>query len=151
MKSALLLALFACSTAIAQPKPGWVLPEVNAPRVQRVLFDSKTAAEPVSCYVFTPESYDTDKERRFPVLYWLHGSGGSTPVAVARLAQRYGAAMRAGQIPEMIVVFPNGLPMGHVVRLERRRSEAGDDDDRGIDPAHGPQSPHAGATRGPDH
>jgi len=90
----------------------WVLPEVNAPRVQRVLFDSKTAGQPVSCHVFTPESYDTEKERRFPVLYWLHGSGGSTSAAVAQIAQRYGEAMRAGKIPPMIMVFPNGLPMG---------------------------------------
>jgi enterochelin esterase-like enzyme len=42
----------------------------------------------------------------------LHGSGGSTPAAAAQVAQRYGEAMRAGKIPPMILVFPNGLPMG---------------------------------------
>lgn len=112
MKKALFLALLGSTVALAQQKHVWVLPEVNAPRVQRVLFESKTAGPPVSCYVFTPDSYDTDKERRFPVLYWLHGSGGSSPGAAAQVAQRYGEAMRAGKIPPMIMVFPNGLPMG---------------------------------------
>lgn len=89
----------------------WVLPEVNAPRLQRVLFESKVAGERVSCYFFTPEIYDTEKERWFPVLYWLHGSGGSSPGALAQVAQRYGEAMRGGKIPPMLMVFPNGLPM----------------------------------------
>jgi enterochelin esterase-like enzyme len=96
----------------AQETPRWILPEPDAPRVQRVLFDSQTAGEQVSCYVFTPQPYDTDKEGRFPVLYWLHGSGGSSPGAVAQVARRYGEAMRAGKIPPMILVFPNGLPRG---------------------------------------
>ena len=90
----------------------WVLPEPDVPRMQRVLFDSKSADGQVSCYVFTPQPYDIDKERRFPVLYWLHGSGGSSPGAAAQMARRYSEAMRAGKIPPMILVFPNGLPKG---------------------------------------
>jgi enterochelin esterase-like enzyme len=90
----------------------WVLPEPDVPRMQRVLFDSKSAGEKVSCYVFTPQPYDIDKERRFPVLYWLHGSGGSSSGAAAQMARRYSEAMRAGKIPPMILVFPNGLPKG---------------------------------------
>ena len=90
----------------------WVLPEPDVPRMQRVLFDSKSAGEKVSCYVFTPQPYDIDKERRFPVLYRLHGSGGSSPGAAAQMARRYSEAMRAGKIPPMILVFPNGLPKG---------------------------------------
>jgi len=112
MKKVLLLALLWSSAALAQQKHVWVLPEADAPRLQRVLFDSKAAGEPVSCYVFTPESYDASKEQRFPVLYWLHGSGGSSPASAAQVAQRYGEAMRTGNIPSMIMVFPNGLPMG---------------------------------------
>jgi enterochelin esterase-like enzyme len=104
------------STAAPQATPSsgrqWVLPEPDAPRMQRVIFESEAAGEKVSCYVFTPETYDTDKEGRFPVLYWLHGSGGSSPDAAAQVARRYGEAMRAGKIPPMILVFPNGLPGG---------------------------------------
>jgi enterochelin esterase-like enzyme len=112
MKAFLLLTLLGSSMALAQQKHVWMLPEANAPGLQRVLFESKAAGQPVSCYVFTPKVYDMEKERRFPVLYWLHGSGGSSPGAAAQVAQRYGEAMQAGKIPPMLMVFPNGLPMG---------------------------------------
>jgi enterochelin esterase-like enzyme len=112
MKSLLFLFLPVSCIAMAQQNPVWVLPEVTAPRVQRVLFDSQKAGQQVSCYVFTPASYELEKERRFPVLYWLHGSGGSTPAAAAQVAKRYAEAMQTGKIPPMIMVFPNGLPMG---------------------------------------
>ena len=112
MKAALFCLLASLSVLHAQQKHVWGLPESTAPRLERVLFESKAAAQTVSCYVFTPESYDTNKERRFPVLYWLHGSGGSSPGSAAQLAQHYGEAMRAGKLPPMIMVFPNGLPMG---------------------------------------
>ncbi len=112
MKKALFVAFFLTSDALAQQQHGWVLPEVNAPGLRRVLFDSKTANQQVSCYVFTPEVYERDKEQRFPVLYWLHGSGGSSPGAAAQVARRYSQAMQAGKIPPMLMVFPNGLPMG---------------------------------------
>ncbi|MFM7603759.1 MAG: alpha/beta hydrolase [Prosthecobacter sp.] len=112
MKAATLCLLIFTSALGAQQKHVWLLPEADVPSLQRVIFDSKTAGEPVSCYVFKPESYDTAKEQRFPVLYWLHGSGGSSLGSAAQVAQRYGEAMRTGKIPPMILVFPNGLPMG---------------------------------------
>lgn len=112
MKASILCLLIFTSSLGAQQKHVWLLPETDAPSLQRVIFDSKTASEPVSCYVFKPDSYDTSKEQRFPVLYWLHGSGGSSSGSAAQVAQRYGEAMRTGKIPPMILVFPNGLPMG---------------------------------------
>lgn len=112
MKPALVSLFLLVTGLCAQQKHVWVLPEAGSPRLQRVLFDSKAAGEPVSCYVFTPESYDAAQEQRFPVLYWLHGSGGSSPGSAAQVAQRYGEAMRTGKMPPMIMVFPNGLPMG---------------------------------------
>ena len=67
--------------------------------MQRVLFDSKAAGGKVSCYVFTPQPYDVRKESRFPVLYWLHGSGGSSPDSATQVARRFSEAMRAGKPP----------------------------------------------------
>jgi hypothetical protein len=85
---------------------------VDSPRIQGVLFESEAAGEQVSCYVFSPQTHETDKDRRFPVRYWLNGSGGSSPAAAAELARRYGAEMREAKIPPMIPLFPNGLPRG---------------------------------------
>jgi enterochelin esterase-like enzyme len=45
------------------------------------------------------------------VLYWLHGSGGGL-AGLAQLARHFDAAIRAGKLPPLLVVFPNGLPNG---------------------------------------
>ncbi len=105
---ALLFALaFAVSIAQAQ-SPALVTPAVRAPRVEFHTFESQAAKAKVSYHVYTPEVYDTEKERRFPVLYWLHGSGGGLQ-GIAPVSAWFDAAIRQGKIPPMLVVFPNGL------------------------------------------
>lgn len=54
----------------------WVTPAARTPRLQQRFFQSAAAKAKVSYHIYTPAVYDTDKKRRFPVLYWLHGSGG---------------------------------------------------------------------------
>jgi enterochelin esterase-like enzyme len=89
----------------------WVTPVVRAPRVQFRTFDSVAAKTKVSYHIYTPEVYDTEKTRRFPVLYWLHGSGGGLP-GVPQLVAHFDGAIRAGKTPPMLVVFVNGLRNG---------------------------------------
>jgi predicted peptidase len=88
--------------------PEWVTASVIAPRVQQQTFISAAAKTRVSYHIYTPEAYDAGSDRRFPVVYWLHGSGGGLR-GVAPLAAHFAAAIRAGKIPPLIVVFPNGL------------------------------------------
>lgn len=96
----------------SSPAP-WVLPAPDqASGLQRLLWQSRAAGAQVSAYVFTPPEYAAQPQRRFPVLYWLHGSGGSSPGAAAQVSARYAQAMAQQKIPPMILVFPNGLPMG---------------------------------------
>lgn len=110
------LAVLCAGTAGAAPRhtlatesaPAWVTPEVQAPRVRRVIFESAAARTKVSYFVYVPESYDAEPLRRFPVLYWLHGTGGGLQ-GVAPLAARFDAAIREGRAPAMLVVFANGL------------------------------------------
>jgi enterochelin esterase-like enzyme len=97
--------------ATNQPGPQWVTPAVSAPRLQHRTFDSAAAKTKVSYHIYTPETYDTATERRFPVLYWLHGSGGGMP-GIAPLVAHFDAAIRAGKTPPMLVVFVNGLVNG---------------------------------------
>ena len=89
----------------------WVTPAVRAPRVDFRTFDSAAAKAVVSYHVYTPPQYDAERERRFPVVYWLHGSGGGV-AGIAPVAARFDAAIRSGDLPPVIVVFPNGLPNG---------------------------------------
>jgi enterochelin esterase-like enzyme len=98
---------FATSIARAQ-SPLLVTPAMAAPRVEFHTFDSASAKAKVSYHIYTPEIYDTEKERRFPVLYWLHGSGGGL-AGIAPVSAWFDAAIRDGKIPPLLVVFPNGL------------------------------------------
>jgi enterochelin esterase-like enzyme len=85
-----------------------VTPPARAPRVESHTFESNAAKANVSYHLYTPEIYDSEKERRFPVLYWLHGSGGGR-AGIAPVSAWFVAAIREGKIPPMLVVFPNGL------------------------------------------
>ncbi|MCP5432311.1 MAG: esterase family protein [Alphaproteobacteria bacterium] len=88
--------------------PAWTTPSVAGGRVQYRIYDSAAAKAQVSFHVYAPESYERDSGRRFPVLYWLHGSGGGL-AGVRPLAEHFDKAIRAGLVPPMLVVFPNGM------------------------------------------
>jgi enterochelin esterase-like enzyme len=91
--------------------PLWVTPAVKSPRVEHRVFDSASTGTKVSYHIYTPVIYDKEKDRRFPVLYWLHGSGGGLE-GIPYLARYFDTAIRTGRTLPMIVVFPNGLPHG---------------------------------------
>ncbi len=57
--------------------------------------------------VYLPPSYHTDKDRRFPVVYYLHGAGGSEKSA-NEFSWEVQGAIRDNEISETIYVFPNG-------------------------------------------
>jgi enterochelin esterase-like enzyme len=109
---AALLACGASGTAVTTPADeqplAWTTPAVNAPRVQYRTFTSAAAQGTVSYHVYTPAQYDSGTTQRFPVLYWLHGSGGGLG-GIAPLSAYFDAAIRAGRIPPMLIVFPNGM------------------------------------------
>lgn len=89
----------------------WVTEPVSAPGVQYQQFDSAAVGGEVSFHVFLPAAYAAEPERRFPVLYWLHGSNGVLG-GIDELSRRFAQAIEDGHLPPLIVVFPNGLPYG---------------------------------------
>ncbi len=96
--------LLAAVPAAAQ----WTTPPVTAPGVEYRTFFSPTADATVSFHVYLPPQYDADPTARFPTIYWLHGSG--SPIAgIPGMSQWFRNAMANGQIPPMLVVFPNGM------------------------------------------
>ena len=65
---------------------------------------------PVRVLVMTPPSYEASPGRRFPVLYFLHdGRGDEAAFFREGLADALDAEMRAGRLPEMLVVSPRGV------------------------------------------
>ena len=103
------------STVTEAPKaPAWVTAEVKAPRVSFHTFDSAAAKAKVSYHLYTPAAYERDAEARFPVVYWLHGSGGGA-AGIAQLAKFVDGAIEAGKTKPFLIVFVNGLPQGMYV------------------------------------
>ena len=89
----------------------WVTPEISAPHVSHHVFTSRSAGAPVSYHLFTPAPYEREHQRRFPVLYWLHGSGGGL-AGIPQLAGVFNQAIESGRLPACLVVLVNGLPDG---------------------------------------
>jgi poly(3-hydroxybutyrate) depolymerase len=126
----LLAVMFAttCALGECQPEPDsaaptaaastveWVTREVKAPRVSFHTFDSAAAKTKVSYHLYTPAAYDAaaSKDRRFPVVYWLHGSGGGLS-GIPQVARHFDEAIAAGKTPPCLVVFVNGLVEGMYV------------------------------------
>jgi acetyl esterase/lipase len=103
----------AASPSASAPKaralPGpWAEPKAEPDGLKYRTFASKAADTEVSYAIYLPPDYETAKDRRYPVVYWLHGRGGSQTSA-AQLAKRLDPAIRAGKAPPMIVVGVNGL------------------------------------------
>lgn len=110
---AAMLALASCARSElgAAGTPAWVTAAVSAPRVSQHIFASPAVGAPVSYHVYLPEAYSAQPQRRFPVLYWLHGSN-SVLTGIAPVSAAFDQAIANGQIPPLILVFPNGLPYG---------------------------------------
>jgi len=63
--------------------------------------------------VYLPPDYAADRAARYPVVYWLHGGRGHEVSGVAAVVGVADRAIRAGEIPPMIIVFNNGGPAWH--------------------------------------
>ncbi len=88
----------------------WVTPAVEAPGLQWHTFHSVAVGSKVSYHIYLPPVYHEDNQRRFPVLYYLHGSLGGLR-GLKYLAAYFGAAIEQRKIPPMLVVFPNSPPL----------------------------------------
>jgi len=74
--------------------------------VRHGTFRSEAMGVGVGYNVYLPPDYATDANRRYPVVYWLHGLGGNETSGV--FPADVDAAVRAGAIPPLIVVSANG-------------------------------------------
>lgn len=89
----------------------WITPVVRAPRITQLILESKAAKAKVSYHVYLPKAYEQEKSKRFPVLYWLHGSGGGL-LGIRPVSSFFDAAIESGKIPPMIIAFPNSFANG---------------------------------------
>lgn len=107
-------ALQPSDAAATRPPVQWVTRQVAGPRVSFHQFDSLTARTKVSYHLYTPAAYELQTSARFPVAYWLHGSGGGLD-GIPQLAAHFDRAIESGKAPPFLVVFVNGLVEGMYV------------------------------------
>ena len=79
--------------------------------VEHVWYDSPTIGTTRRMTVYTPHGYGT-ANRRYPVLYLLHGGGGDEEawISMGRTAQILDNLIEQGKAVPMVVVMPNGNP-----------------------------------------
>ncbi|MHC4860935.1 MAG: alpha/beta hydrolase-fold protein, partial [Planctomycetota bacterium] len=70
-------------------------------------FTSEAAKGPVRYLLYLPPGYESETERRYPVVYWLHGRGGD-PRGGTPFVRSIDRAIRDGKAPPMIVVLADG-------------------------------------------
>lgn len=114
----LLLVLFISSSpakAEDESEPyEWVTPAVSAPYVTQGFFQSQLVSAQISYHIYIPPVYATEPQKHFPVIYWLHGSGGGA-AGIRPFAKYIDRSIRSGHIPPCLVVFFNGLKNGMYV------------------------------------
>ena len=81
--------------------------------VEHSVFRSASMGIDVGYYVYLPPEYHEpeNKEKRYPVVYHLHGGRPGGEHKSVRLAQFIDQAIRTGKIRPTIYVWPNGGPM----------------------------------------
>ena len=75
-------------------------------------YDSKLLGINRRLAVYTPYGYEDNPNRKYPVLYLLHGAGGDEEawLSMGRAAQILDNLIEQGKAEPMIVVIPNGNP-----------------------------------------
>lgn len=78
--------------------------------VRMEYFWSETVQDFRTCFVYTPPKYDTDKEKRYPVLYLQHGAGESESgwIWQGKINHIMDNLIADGQCEEMMVVMNCG-------------------------------------------
>jgi enterochelin esterase-like enzyme len=86
----------------------WVDPRTEGlPGTKYKTFYSSTFQGDVSYLIYLPRNYEENLNKRYPVVYWLHG-GAANPRQGVRFVHRLDNAIESGAAPEMIVVLVNG-------------------------------------------
>ncbi|MCD0458579.1 alpha/beta hydrolase [Roseiconus lacunae] len=119
---AMVFVLATTSTLLAQQsrkEPRWVNPyEGSFPGLKHHVLDSKSVGQGVGYVVWTPPDYDAEDDVRYPVVYFLHGAGGSETSDAEGFAHRILTQIEKKKFPPVICVFPNGVRSGYRGEVE---------------------------------
>ncbi len=107
-KTALALALLLIAAQDPKPAPPWiVLPKQKQPFLEHHTFHSDSMNVDVGYNLYLPPGYAESGDRKYPVVFWLHGfscheSNDQFPAA------QVDQAIKGGKIPPLIFCYGNG-------------------------------------------
>ncbi len=103
-----------------RPPVSWVNPDLpKGPGLTHRVLDSKAMGHEVGYVVWTPRDYDDSGDTGYPVIYFLHGMGGTESADSGGFSGLVARGVRDGKIPPVICVFPNGGRSGYRGEVER--------------------------------
>jgi S-formylglutathione hydrolase FrmB len=113
-----IFCLFLCLIAAASAQTSWVKAPSqadlkNIPGLRHFVFESTFMKAPVGCNVVLPPGYASDPNRRFPVVYWLHGGGGNESSSLFT-AKAWTDLIQAKEIDPVILVYPSAFRSGYM-------------------------------------
>ena len=76
-------------------------------RTQHLTFESKLAGREVGYCIYLPDEYESSSDKRFPVIYNLHGNGGNEFTGFQSI-EVLDEGICSGRWPAVIMVLPNG-------------------------------------------
>jgi len=87
----------------------WVNPVINEMSgLSHHILKSESLGHEVGYVVWTPPGYSEKTKKRYPVIYFLHGSGGDESADSGGFSEWVKKAIEDGALPPVICVFPNG-------------------------------------------
>ena len=92
----------------------WVNPDIAEMRgLTHKVLSSKAMGHDVGYVVWTPPGFDNNATTKYPVVYFLHGAGGSEKSDAAGFSSQVAGAIKANKFSKAICVFPNGGMSGY--------------------------------------
>lgn len=106
---------------------------VNRPKtlpqgVSHAVFRSPSMGLDVGYCIYLPPEYrePTASEKRFPVVYYLHGGRPGSELKSVKLATEIHRQIASSAVPDMIYVFVNGGPVSHYNMVDRTHAMGAD-------------------------
>ena len=106
-----LLPLLAIGLCAAEDPETWKWndpKELKMPGLRHETIESASMKRTVGYCIYLPPHYEQEPERRFPVVYFLHGAGGTESSDAPGFARLVHAEVTAGTIAPVIYIFRNG-------------------------------------------
>ncbi len=89
-------------------------------------FKSPSMGLEVGYFIYLPEEYDASGDRKYPVVFHLHGGRPGSEKKSIKLSKFPDEAIKAGKIQPTIYVYPNGGPMSWY-NYPQKENGAGED------------------------